>query len=308
MSNRNNENSRIDHDRLFKELLQEFFEEFVVLFFPKVYEAIDFTHVSFLDKELINDTGARENREIDIVIETRLKEENCLIIVHVEAQASYQKDFNQRMFVYFNRLFEKYRKRILPVALFSYDEKRTESDTLEMSFPFLDVLRFQYLTIELNRLNWRDFIRQDNPVAGALLSKMGYTKEEKVEVKKEFLRMLVRLELDPARNHLLTTFFETYLTLSDDAERTLETEIHKLNPNEEGKVMELMTSYERKGMKKGKQEAICRILNMKFGSSSSFLQQKIHSIGDTQLLDELLEKIFASDSLDHAEKVVEQAT
>ena len=29
---------RIDHDRLFKELLSTFFEEFLLLFFPHVYE------------------------------------------------------------------------------------------------------------------------------------------------------------------------------------------------------------------------------------------------------------------------------
>lgn len=47
------------------------------------------------------------------------------------------------------------------------------------------------------------------PVASALIGKMEYTENEKIAVIKEFLRMLVRLELDPARSHELTTFFET---------------------------------------------------------------------------------------------------
>lgn len=115
------------------------------------------------------------------------------------------------MFVYFSRLFEKYRKRILPIAVFSYNEKRNEPNTFQIAFPFLDVMKFQYLTIELNQLHWREFIRKDNPVAAARLSKMGYTKEERVQVKLEFIRMLVRLELDPARTELLFGFFETYL-------------------------------------------------------------------------------------------------
>lgn len=55
--------------------------------------------------------------------------------------------------------------------------------------------------------NWRDYIKSDNPVAAALLSKMGYTEEEKVEVKKEFLKMLVRMELDPAKSKFLSDFF-----------------------------------------------------------------------------------------------------
>lgn len=88
-------------------------------------------------------------------------------------------------------------------------------------------------------------------MAGALLSKMGYTEGEKVEVKKEFLRMLVRLELDPARNHVLATFFETYCNLTNEQEDELHEEVKDLKPDEEVKVMELMTSYERKGMEKG---------------------------------------------------------
>lgn len=40
--------TRIDHDRLFKELLSTFFEEFVLLFFPHVHEQIDFHYLSFL--------------------------------------------------------------------------------------------------------------------------------------------------------------------------------------------------------------------------------------------------------------------
>jgi len=41
------------------------------------------------------------------------------------------------------------------------------------SLPFKDVLQFQYLAVELKKKNWRDYIRQENPVAAALLSKMG---------------------------------------------------------------------------------------------------------------------------------------
>ncbi|QQK79278.1 hypothetical protein HUG20_04830 [Salicibibacter cibi] len=75
--------------------------------------------------------------------------------------------------------------------------------------------------------------------------------EEKIEVKKEFLRILVRLELDPARNHLLSTFFETYLQLSEYEEHTLENEVNKLDSEEEAKVMELMRLTNGVGWGKG---------------------------------------------------------
>ena len=71
--------------------------------------------------------------------------------------------------------------------------------------------------VELKKMNWRDYVKSNNPVAAALLSKMGYPKEEKVQVKMEFLRMMVKMELDPARTRFITGFFEQYLTL--DAKR-----------------------------------------------------------------------------------------
>jgi hypothetical protein len=198
---------KIDHDRLFKELIQTYFEEFILLFYPEIFEWIDFTHLKFLDKELNSGPRNRKKRRVDLIVETKLLNQESLIIVHIESQASYQIHFNQRMFVYFSRLFEKYHKPILPIAIFSYDEPHDEPSTFKINFPFLRVLHFQYFIIELKKKNWRDFVKQDNPVAGALLSKMGYNNLEKVEVKKAFLRMMVRLQLDPARTEMLTGFF-----------------------------------------------------------------------------------------------------
>ncbi|MCS5697407.1 transposase, partial [Desulfofundulus thermocisternus] len=85
-----------------------------------------------------------------------------------------QKNFNERMFIYFSRLYEKYRRKILPVAVFGYDRVRDEPDSFEIAFPFLDVLNFRFYKLELKKLDWREYIHSDNPVAAALLSKMGF--------------------------------------------------------------------------------------------------------------------------------------
>src|SRR5699024_2482433 len=118
------------------------------------------------------------------------------------------------MYQYFSLLYHKYRKPIIPIAVFSYEEN-WEKDQYTMAFPFLNVLTFNYLTLQLRKKNWRDYIRTNNPVAAALLSKMGYTDDEKVQVKKEFLKMLVKMELNPAKQRLVYGFFEKYLTLNE---------------------------------------------------------------------------------------------
>jgi hypothetical protein len=43
----------IDHDRLFKELLENFFEEFITLFFPETRREIDFTDYASYSKNFL---------------------------------------------------------------------------------------------------------------------------------------------------------------------------------------------------------------------------------------------------------------
>jgi hypothetical protein len=258
----------IDHDRLFKELLQTFFKEFMELFFPQVCFAIDFSHMTFLSEELFTDVAGGATGRVDVLIETRLMGEDddngddfdetdkALIVVHLEPQSYYQSNFSERMFLYFSKLYEKYRRRILPIAIFSHDRDVQEPDCMTLSFPFLKVMTFHYFTVQLSMCNWRTFLDKDNPVAAALLSSMGYNKSERVMVKLEFLRIMTKMQLDPARMKMLTVFFETYLQLTAAESIQLQENIERLYPQEEEKLMEWMTSWEKEGMIKGKEEGL----------------------------------------------------
>src|SRR5699024_9927668 len=185
----------VDHDRLFKELIQTFFQEFMEAFFPDISNHIDFSSQTFLEQEVFTDILKGEKRRIDILVEVNIKGEEQLVLIHVEPQSSYQKEFHERMFIYYSRLYEKYRKPILPIAVFSYNENKDIPDTFVAKVFNIPILNFRYLQLHLIKKNWRTFIQQDNPVAAALLSKMGYAENERVQVKLEFLRMLSRMEL-----------------------------------------------------------------------------------------------------------------
>jgi hypothetical protein len=248
--------SYTDHDRLFKLLIETFFADFMRLYFPEIHQQIDYAHLKFLRQEIFTDLTEGDKRVIDLLVETKLQDEEGLILIHIENQSYEQPKFNERMFLYFSRLYEKYRCKIIPIALFSYDNIKEEPDHFVIDFPFLNVLHFRFLTIELKKQNWRAFINLDNPVAAALLSKMGYLNEERVQVKLEFLRMITRLKLDPARIHLLTTFFETYLKLNQEEEEQLSEKIHQMPREEEVKILELLTSWEKKGLEKGLQKGM----------------------------------------------------
>ncbi|KYC89950.1 hypothetical protein MXL46_10115 [Heyndrickxia sporothermodurans] len=58
--------------------------------------------------------------------------------------------------------------------------------------------------------------------------------------------MMVPIELNTAKAHLIASFFDQYLILNEEEEKQLEKEIKSLNRNEAMKVMELKTES-RKG-------------------------------------------------------------
>lgn len=126
----------IKHDQLFKELIHNFFEEFLEAFFPNIYHHIDFKTIKPMSEEMFTDLLNGENRRADIVIEAKLKGEETLIIIHVEPQSSPQPEFHQRMYHYFSLLYNKYRKPILPIAIFSYDESRAEQNRMNSQLNF----------------------------------------------------------------------------------------------------------------------------------------------------------------------------
>jgi len=248
----------VKHDQIFKELINNFFAEFLEVFFPEVHADIDFESIKPLSEELFTDLLKGENRRVDIVIEAKLKNQDTLIIIHVEPQSTYQKDFHQRMHNYFSLLYNKYRKPILPIAVFSYDGHYVEENQFTIGFPFFHVLTFNFLMLELKKKNWREYLESDNPVAAALLCKMDYTKEEKVQVKFEFLRMITKMELDPARARFIIGFFEQYLELDEKEEEKLMEEINQQDNPE--KFTQLPISWEEKGIRKGKEQELKKVV------------------------------------------------
>jgi len=195
--------AKINHDRLFKELLTTFFVEFIELFFPEMIEYLEADSIQFVDKEIFTDVTAGERREADLLVKCRFQGREAFFLIHLEHQSKREIDFARRMFFYFARLTEKFALPVYPIALFSYDKPKTqEKSQFSVNFPDRKVVEFNYAVIQLNRLNWRDYLTQDNPIAGALMAKMGIESKDRVTAKKECLRMIARLKLDSARTHL----------------------------------------------------------------------------------------------------------
>ena len=290
----------MDHDRLFKELFTTFFVEFVDLFFPELAAYMDAGSITFLDKEVFTDVTQGERHEADVVVQATFRDQPLCFLIHVEAQAQPEADLPRRMFRYFARLHEKYDLPVYPIAVFSYDEpQRAEPDTYQITFPDLDVLSFRFRVVQLNRLDWRGFVDRTNPIAAALMAKMRMEPTDRPRVKLACLRMLAKLQLDPARRELISGFVDSYLRLTIEEKSEFEAELAAIEPREKEDVMEIVTSWMekgreeglQKGLEKGQRVLVLRQLRKRLGALDERAESRIEALS-TERLEELGEALL----------------
>jgi hypothetical protein len=270
----------IDHDQNFKELISTFFMEFLELLLPNVAKDIDPDSIRFLPQEYFADLVEGDEKIVDLLVEVKLAGQDTTFLFHIEAQSYSESKIRRRMFYYLARLHQNYVKDIYPIVIFSFDQPyRAESDTFKIEFPSLKVLEFRFHAIQLNRLNWRDYIDRSNPVAAALMSKMKIAKRDRARVKAECLRLLVTLKLDPAKTRLISKFVDSYLRLNDREEQTFQAELDKIDAEQKEAIMQVTTSWEAKGQ----QSIVSLQLEQKIGQLPESLDSRISSLSPSKL-------------------------
>jgi hypothetical protein len=281
-----------------QELISTFFIEFLELFLPELAHSIEPDSVTFREQEYFVDLVDGEKKIIDLLAEVKLAGEDATVLVHIEPQSSARSIFPQRMFFYFSRLHQKHLKRIYPIAIFSYDQPAEAAKTqYKVEFPSLKVLEFNFTAIQLNRLNWRDFIDRPNPVAAALMAKMAIAESDRPKVKAECLRLLVTLKLDPAKTELISQFVDTYLRLNATEEQTFQAEIDTMDIVQREEIMQVTTSWEEKAQR----SLVLRLLNRKVGALPDRALDRINRLPSEQLefLGEALLDFASIADLDH---------
>jgi predicted transposase YdaD len=278
----------INHDQSFKELISSFFMEFLELFLPDVAKDIDPDSIRFLPQEYFADLVDGDEKIIDLLVEVKLAGQDTTFLFHIEAQSYSESRIRRRMFYYLARLHQNYVKDIYPIVIFSFDQPcRAESNTFKIEFPSLKVLEFRFHAIQLNRLNWRDYLDRPNPITAALMSKMKIAKRDRPKVKAECLRLLVTLKLDPAKTRLISKFVDTYLRLNDKEEQTFQAELDKIGAAQKEAIMQVTTSWEEKGIEtgieRGQRSLVLLQLEQKLGRLPNALSDRISSLSPDKL-------------------------
>jgi hypothetical protein len=110
-----------EFDSPWKEALDRFFKDFIEFFFPAIYADIDWDRgYEVLDKELeqIVREGEMGKRLADKLFKVWRKDgEEAWVLIHVEVQAKPDAGFPERMYVYNYRVFDRYRKPVVSLAV-----------------------------------------------------------------------------------------------------------------------------------------------------------------------------------------------
>ncbi|MBL5876753.1 hypothetical protein HV454_06985 [Bacillus sporothermodurans] len=167
--------SVVDYDGLWKKLINELFEEFVLFFAPDLYEKVDFQKkYEFLQQELYKEViQEKKGKQIaDQIVKVYLKSgiEKWLLI-HIEVQGDPDPEFPKRMFRYYYRILDKYDRDIVAIALLTDASGGFRPSRYERS-SFGTKLTYEYNVYKFKDQKEEDLIQSSNPFAIAVLAGM----------------------------------------------------------------------------------------------------------------------------------------
>jgi hypothetical protein len=249
---------REDYDSPWKTLLEHYFQAFLEWFFPAVAADVDWGRsFEFLDKELqkVTRQAALGRRYADKLVKVwRRSGEETWVLVHVEIQAQPETAFAERMFVYYYRLFDRYRLPLASLAVLADEQadwrpagywQQLWGCRAGLEFPAVKLLDYQGREGEL--------AASGNPFALAVEAHLAARATHgdpprRLAYKLALTRRLYRRGLNRQDVVNLYAFVDWLLVLPEALEVAYLEEIQHL---EEETKMRYVTSAERIGIRKG---------------------------------------------------------
>jgi hypothetical protein len=115
-----------EYDSPWKEALARYLPDALALFLPAVHAQIDWSRgYTLLDKELQQVTRDAElgRRLADTLVQVWRRDGAAVwVLIHIEVQGTPERDFARRMFVYYYRIFDRYERPIMSVAVLADEQ------------------------------------------------------------------------------------------------------------------------------------------------------------------------------------------
>lgn len=295
----------MDHDTPWKQICEHFFKEMLAMVLPEAHADIDWsTPIRILDKELPKLAPKHQigRRYVDNLIEVRLND-GCRekILVHIEFQSRSDPKMPKRMYGYNYRIYDKFEN--IPVSLVilgddspswrpcCFQFKKWGFD-LSMTFPVIKFLDYHDRVDAL--------VASTNPFAEVILAFLAdlTTRDDPQQrfiAKYGLVKRLYQKKFSRRTIVNLFQFLDWTLQLPAELEKRFHYDLEVL---EGGNNMPYITSIERRGIEKGREEGlqigmegqrllqienVIKLLEHRFGPLTESYQNQIQHADLTQL-------------------------
>ncbi len=252
-----------DYDSPWKDVLENYFFEFLEFFFPKAYRDIDLGRkYRFLDKELkqVVRDAKLGRRYADKLAEVFLKDgSKTWILIHVEVQGKKEKQFSERMFVYNYRIFDKYRRTVVSFAVLADESEKWRPTGFRYGKWDCEVrMKFPVVKLTDYAAKWKKLEKSANPFAVVVMAHLKALETKRNPGQRRYWKLCLCKGLY-SRGYsredvlLLFDFIDWMMRLPEAAEELFLEEINTFE--EEGK-MRYINCAERKGIREGLQKGL----------------------------------------------------
>ncbi len=287
-----------DYDSPWKDVLDLFFDSFMKLFFPFAHAQIDWPRgFEFLDKELqkITKDAAVGRRFVDKLVKVWLKTgQELWVLIHIEVQGTREEGFELRLYVYNFRIYDRFEAQVATFVILTDEDEswrpteyRTELLGTEVRFKFSAAKLLDF------RERWEELEQSDNPFAVVVQAHLTALETRGDEISKQIVIGLYR-------------FMDWVLWLPKELQAEFD---DRISEYEEEHKMEYVTSIERRGIKKGRQEGSAgfalRVLHRRFGALDEATQAHIRALSLEQL-EELSDALLGFAALSDLEAWLQQ--
>jgi hypothetical protein len=243
-----------DLDSPWKEILQHFLREVLAFFFPDLHDAIDWQRgYESLDKELqqiVHDARIR-GRLADKLFKVWQKNgREAWFLIHIEVRGQRETEFPERMFVYSYRIYDRYRRPLVSLAVLTDDQPDWRPDRFEHNMWGCSMgIRFRVAKLLDYREQADALERSANPFAAVVLAQLKALEarqapQSRWQWKVRLVKRLYERGLSAEEVRQLFRLLDWMLALPQELDEAFHEELYRF---QEERRMPYITSIERLG-------------------------------------------------------------